>query len=66
MDRTSLLRSLCYLGEMNIREKMLCGSVGNEFYMTLSCDSSGCDVDRLSFARRELAEHATIARGTLD
>ncbi len=48
------------VGETRLREDRFHGSVGNEFYITLSTAAAGCSVDRLTLAQRSLAEQASI------
>lgn len=50
-------------GEIRLRERDFHGSVGNEFYMTLSRTAGGPGVDRLTLAKRVLAEHAEVRIG---
>ena len=56
-----IVHDLAELGLMRLRESEFHGSVGNEFYAALSPRGAGCPVDRLTLAKRALAEHATIA-----
>jgi 2-polyprenyl-3-methyl-5-hydroxy-6-metoxy-1,4-benzoquinol methylase len=58
-----IINDLHEFGETKLREKAFFDSVGNEFYVTLSSEGAGCGVDRMSLARRALAEHATIVLG---
>jgi SAM-dependent methyltransferase len=55
-----IMRDLNEIGQIGLREKDFRDSVGNEFYLTLSCAAPGCPVDRLTLARNALAEHAQI------
>jgi SAM-dependent methyltransferase len=58
-----IARDLHAIGEIRLREKWFHDSVGNEFYVTLSASAEGCPVDRLTLARRALAEQASILLG---
>ena len=49
------------IGALRLHEAWFHGSVGNEFYVTLSANGSGCPVDRMTLAQRALAEQAAIA-----
>ncbi len=55
-----IINDLCELGEISLREDRFFDSVGNEFYVTLSSRGHGCPLDRLTLAKRMLAEHAQI------
>jgi SAM-dependent methyltransferase len=55
-----IMRDLNEVGQIGLREKDFHDSVGNEFYLTLSCTAAGCPIDRLTLARNALAEHAQI------
>jgi SAM-dependent methyltransferase len=54
-----IVRDLQAIGEIRLREERFHDSVGNEFYMTLSALAAGCPVDRLTLAKRALAEQAS-------
>ena len=58
-----IVHDLHALGAIALREARFFDSVGNEFYMTLSRDGAGSDVDRLTLARRMLREQAEIDVG---
>jgi len=60
-----IARDLHGFGELRLREEAFFDSVGNEFYITLSEQGEGCPTDRLTLARRVLAEQATIVIGDL-
>ncbi len=60
-----IAQDLHAIGELGVREALFHDSVGNEFYVTLSASAKGCPLDRMTLARRALAEHATIALGEL-
>ena len=47
-------------GAIRLRECHFHDSVGNEFYMALSCEARGCTVDRLTLAKRAVAEQSQI------
>ena len=55
-----IIRDLCEIGEIDMKECYFHRSVGNEFYIALSRTGPGCTVDRLTLARQALLEHATI------
>ena len=58
-----ILNDLYEIGEIWLREREFFPSVGNEFYVTLSLEAQGSGVDRLTLAKRMLAEHAEIVVG---
>jgi SAM-dependent methyltransferase len=55
-----IMRDLHDIGATGLREALFHDSVGSEFYITLSASAAGCPVDRLTLARRALAEQAAI------
>ena len=55
-----IMRDLHAIGELGLREDRFHDSVGNEFYVTLSASAAGCPADRLTLAKRALAEQAAI------
>jgi SAM-dependent methyltransferase len=55
-----IMRDLHEIGAIGLREERFHDSVGNEFYMTLSLSAAGCPVDRLTLAKRAMAEQASI------
>jgi SAM-dependent methyltransferase len=55
-----ILNDLYEFGEVTLREDRFFGSVGNEFYVTLSPHGRGCPVDRLTLAKQMIVEHAEI------
>lgn len=58
-----IVQDLSAIGELRLREGWFHDSVGNEFYVTLSQVAAGCPVDRLTLAKRGLAEQASILLG---
>lgn len=56
-----IINDLNEIGEISLREYRFFDSVGNEFYMTLSCQGEGCHVDRLTLAKQILVEQAQIS-----
>jgi SAM-dependent methyltransferase len=54
-----IMRDLRDIGAIGLREALFHDSVGNEFYMTLSPSGAGCPVDRLTLAKRAMAEQAS-------
>ena len=55
-----ILRDLNEISMTRLREKSFHDSIGNEFYISLSCNSHGCPVSRLDLARQALAEQAIV------
>ena len=58
-----IMRDLHDIGAIGLREALFRDSVGNEFYMTLAASAAGCPVDRLTLAKRAMAEQASILIG---
>jgi SAM-dependent methyltransferase len=58
-----ILNDLYELGEIGLREATFDDSGGHEFYCSLSVSGGGCGLDRLTLARRTLAEQAMISGG---
>src|SRR5271166_2538537 len=53
-----IVQDLHAIGEILLREDRFHDSVGNEFYITMSASAAGCPVDRLTLAKRAMAEQA--------
>jgi SAM-dependent methyltransferase len=55
-----IMRDLHDMGELGLSERHFYDTIRNEFFMVMSMSAPGCPVDRLSLAKRSMAEQATI------
>jgi SAM-dependent methyltransferase len=55
-----ILRDLREIGELRLAERQFFDTIANEFLMVLSVAAEGCPVDRLTLAKRAVAEQAAI------
>jgi SAM-dependent methyltransferase len=55
-----IMRDLHDMGELDLAERHFYDTIRNEFFMVLSTSAPGCPVDRLSLAKRAMAEQAAI------
>jgi predicted SAM-dependent methyltransferase len=51
-----IIKDLAELGEILLKEKTFHDTVGIEFFLTLSQKASGCNVDRITLAKRMILE----------
>jgi SAM-dependent methyltransferase len=56
-----LIGDLAAFGFVGLRERSFADTMGNEFFVTLAPNGTGCGVDRLELARRAVREQARIA-----
>jgi hypothetical protein len=61
-----IVRDLCTIGELELREQAFQGSNVTEFYISLSRTGSGCPFERLALAKMIIAEQQEIILGPHD